>query len=359
MRGWGGWMKSQLGLYLFCGLGILWSLNNSRVDYPSPKSPFLHGRSGPKVKARAYILGEKFHLNSREKRAHKKLHLIHLFSPSGMHLSALLFLPSLFLRKRKKIFLLLLAFVFGAALFFDLPHSFRRMCLVLGAIKITQRFNFFVVALAFLLDLVLGLFWEGFWSKPLSWFMSFLFMGTLTLQLHGGKRSLYMAFLGGQAVVGLCFEQAVYPVGMALGWLVTALFPCFFPLLLVESFIPPFFPFSSWSILWIVDKLSWAAGPQISPLLALVMACFYFGPGSGTRRFQIFSALLLIYFSLLPSKLFNLPQRYQTATPFPAPPPPLFLDRKIYSWGLKFSYPNAMVCRSRLYGAGWSTRCRK
>ncbi len=334
-------MKSQIWLYLFCGAGLFWALNRTHPSY----SKVFPSKISPQSKARAYVLGEKFQLTRKEVRAHRKLHLIHLFTPSGMHLSALLFLPALLLKRRKKAFFFLLTTVFVGALYFEAPHSFRRMCLVLGLTKVTKQLTFQTVLWGFTLDLALG----GFWASPLSWFMSLLFLGTLTLQLYQNKRSLYVGFLGAQALVGLIFQQPIYPLGMALGWIVTDLFPWLFPLLLIESFPLPGFPLSH-LLLFTIQKLSLLAGPELPPLLGLIIALFYFS------KLSRYAWLLLL---LSPVSLPNLPRHYQKATPFPSPPPHQYENKKNYAWGTQFIYQNGMICRSRLYQKGWSTRCKK
>ena len=338
-------MKSQIFLYLFCGLGLWWAINR-----PPPTSSYKPGSYYkyaicPKIKARAYVWGEKYHLLPSERKAHYKLHLTHLFTPSGIHLSALLLFPAWFLKRRKKTFLLLLLIIFVLAYFFSSLHSFKRMCLVALLSRMSRQFNFRVVAGAFLIDLIIG----GFWASPLSWFMSLLFLGTIALQLYSNKRTFFMAFLGGQALVGLLFSNAIYPVGMVLGWLVMTLFSFIFPLLLVESFLLSK-SFFSLPLVLLVKKLSLLAGPSLAAWAGLAMAVLYF------LNYRRMALLLLL---LLPINVANLPRHRQKSATFPVAPPRPFVSVKYHAWGSRFDYKNGMVCRSRLYLDGWSTRCRK
>ena len=346
-------MKSQIALYFFCAACLLAALSQ-RPPFIPKRRPLVE--PPPPVKARAYVLGEKSNLTYKEIKAHKRLHLMHLFTPSGMHLTALLCLPAWFLRRRRKTFLLILASIFAACLGLGALESFRRMCLVLGVSRIARRFSFATIALGFGLDLLIGFWQRGAFTPSISWSMSLLFMGTIVLQRFESKRSLYMGLLGAQALVGLAFNQAVYPLGLLLSWMMVALFPLFFPFFVVESFLWPGLSASS-LFLFAVETLSLGAGPSLPAGLGFFFCVSYF---AGLWPFFIrrMGAFALVA-SLLPYSLPNLPRHYQKAPTFPFPPPKFYQKKTIHTWGVQFFYHNQMVCRSRPYQWGWSTRCRK
>ncbi len=350
-------VKSQIALYLFCAAS-LWAALALREPY---NYRFRRAaKSHPPIKARAYVLGEKSHLSRSELKAHRKLHLMHLFTPSGMHLTALLCLPAWFLRRKRKIFFAVLATVFVCALALGAPESFRRMCLILGLGRICRRFNFAIVGGGFFLDFLITLALRGWGLPSVSWSMSLLFMGTIVLQRLEPKRSLYMGLLGAQALIGVFFQQAVSPLGLLLGWVMVALFPCFFPLFLVESLLWPSFSASS-LYLFLVQILAQAAGPAIPAYLGLGFTALYFFKLWPFVFYRLghHPGLVLLGLALFPYRLPNLPRHYQRPLPFPAPPPRTYQSKTIHTWGVKFHYRGGMVCRSRLYHRGWSTRCRK
>ncbi len=133
----------------------------------------------------SYVAGDYKKISKEIKDAHKILGLNHLFTPSGIHLSALFLLlfPLLFwLRKKNRI----LHFLFGTALylspFFLLPtfYAAKRISLLrifsLWKEFIPYHFSFFwIFLLAFGVDFLLG----GYAASPGSFIYSFLFIGIL------------------------------------------------------------------------------------------------------------------------------------------------------------------------------------
>ena len=80
--------KLGMNLKLLCTSLILFYLA-SLMPKPAPKySPYQKSTI-----AKSYLLGQKRGLSRKVKKAHHKLHLLHLMTPSGLHLSsALLFI---------------------------------------------------------------------------------------------------------------------------------------------------------------------------------------------------------------------------------------------------------------------------
>ena len=103
---------------------------------------------------------------------YKTLALAHVFTPSGFHLSAILWPVMFFLRKRRhKVGLL--SFIGAGLLFLPGQSALKRMTLV----KLQQQF--FGMKTGFLMAMVLDIFWGSFSGCPLGFTYSFLFLGII------------------------------------------------------------------------------------------------------------------------------------------------------------------------------------
>ena len=333
-------MYRQIILYFFCGIGLWYSASNRTYTKTRLQTDIFKKSQ----KARAYILGEKKRLKRNEIKAHHKLHIIHLLTPSGLHLSALLILLVPFLRKKPKLFWPCLGIIYALSGLLGNAHAFRRMLLLTGVARLRKQFDFKTLLISFLLDALFG----SLYDNPLSWFMSLLFLGIIIIHIHEPKYKFFFNILIAQSIIGLVFGNLIYPIGIIIGWLVTALFPLAFPLLIVESI----FPFTNFSQ-FMVDAIVWLSqfsGYGFLPKTILIVLTIIIFP---------FKKLLWVALIVWSIPLDNLPKNYQKPPPFPFSPieKPI---RAIYRpWGVKLIYSNKIICRSRLYRGGWSSHCRK
>lgn len=196
----------------------------------------------------SYVAGEYKKIPKEIKEAHKILGLNHLFTPSGIHLSALflLFFPFLFWLKKSN---RLGHFLFGSLLYlspFVLLPTFsaaKRISLLrlLTLWKTLFPWQIPIFALfigAFVLDIFLG----GYSSSPGSWVYSFLFIGILFSCEKLPSLFVPLALWGGQLMISFFQQTPLTLVGFFLGFLLTALFTPFFPIYFAYFWTSPWLP---------------------------------------------------------------------------------------------------------------------
>ncbi|PIP95068.1 MAG: hypothetical protein COV37_17585 [Bdellovibrio sp. CG11_big_fil_rev_8_21_14_0_20_39_38] len=182
--------------------------------------------------ARAYVWGDKSCLSPRVKKLHKKLQLLHLMTPSGLHYTSFALLLSplmLWLRKKKAAHFLLRLIVWGYFHGVEKLQAFKRMTLfhLLRALipKLDYRFSFLLV---FVIDFIFG----SYSQAPYSFSLSFLFISIIILSESTLTRILHLMLA--QICVCFVFQQKWNLLASLLGMLITALFPLLFPLYLLK-----------------------------------------------------------------------------------------------------------------------------
>lgn len=177
--------------------------------------------------------------------SHKNLYLIHLFTPSGLHLSSLFFFltPLLSFLKFKSF-----NYFFMASLLLTLPPffldgfwavkrvSFLRLLFLVFKKTPLKLSLFAIFILAFALDFVFGTFKDS----PLSFTYSFLFLGMIFAGQKWPSIWLPLFIMLGQFIV--CFFQQIpfFPLNFFLGFLLTSLFSLLFPIFFLAFCIPQF-----------------------------------------------------------------------------------------------------------------------
>lgn len=282
--------------------------------------------------AKSYLLGQKKGLDRKLKKAHHKLHLLHLMTPSGLHLSMGLYFFKKFIKRKIVIQCLLLAMIVLTTFLGDY-FALRRMAFY----GLTKNFMG-----TFLIDLFLG----GFHASPFSYALSFLFIGIILINRDRPKKKLARDFVLAQIIIALFFEQKVYPLGFLIGFFLTPIISFGFPLFLLDFLLPKMNPISNITATMIIF-FSKFAGPALSPLPALFIISLCQLPYG-------FLFLMVAW----PSTLQNFPHHLWQKKAFHAPPPKSFQEIKRFSSGYKLIYDNGLICRSRLYSTGWSTRCK-
>ncbi|TNF26351.1 MAG: hypothetical protein EP319_14095 [Deltaproteobacteria bacterium] len=175
--------------------------------------------------------GDKTRLRKEMKRKFKLLGIYHLFTPSGLHLSSL-FLPLFFLLKKRpsKFLRLLISGMLLIPFAFEKFYSLKRMCLFhLIKILFPKMNNRTVFILVFILDLIRG----GYNDSPLSYGLSFLFLGSILLSTH--LWSLMMTLFFSQMLVASLFGDFFSPLGFLAGQFLTMIFSTLFPFLVLSS----------------------------------------------------------------------------------------------------------------------------
>lgn len=169
------------------------------------------------------ITGDKSKLSFKLKKKLKQMGLLHLFTPSGLHLSSFFFLR--FLPKKILLGIFFLLFLWLSTYFcyssMERVIIFKIIHLVLKERKIETHF-FLTFIFSFLL---------GQYREPLSFLYSFLFWGTIIIFRNNPiKGVFYLSFqnLILNSLTGLDSNILLFILNPIITLLTTAIFPLFF-----------------------------------------------------------------------------------------------------------------------------------
>lgn len=186
----------------------------------------------------ALFTGQKLGISARTSKDLKKVNLIFLLSPSGFHLGAtfLLFqsLLGLIVHQRlKKVFAPLFLLLFAIQAYFLSHQAFIRSLslrtLARGKFKFKLKINIeMMVVLIFILSFCMG----HYHASPLSFIMSFAFLGTFISLKDYGKIHLVLGLFLIQLILNLFLAQKVSLLSIALGLLGVFIFKYLFMLIL-------------------------------------------------------------------------------------------------------------------------------
>ena len=312
----------------------------------APKQSFYSkARFGLSIKlsplAKAYFLGDKSELKNKTKKAHQNLNIQHLMTPSGLHLSALLFLLGFFTKRSSVFFgglLVLLLLTYPL----DGFSSLKRM-IIFGLLKhnpIRKIETNHCFWLTFLLAFLLGM----YFNNPLSFSLSFLFLGALLstgFRLH----SLLILFFS-QAIISAWLNKDFYPLGSVYGLLLSLFSPFAFAGLILENIIGVQHFSNFW--LGVVSLLDTHKGIALPNPVLILLPVYLMGTNKKMRSISL--GLCLIFQTL------ELNPKFKTLS-FKARAPRHYKEIKNIKGGIKTTYKNNMRCYSRLKMDEWSTHC--
>ncbi|WP_412473870.1 ComEC/Rec2 family competence protein [Halobacteriovorax sp. YZS-1-1] len=187
---------------------------------------------------RSVITGQKWGLDKKLKKRLSHLNLMHLMTPSGLHLSSLFLIFFLIRRRFKRptqFIELVMCFIF----YFFLPgyYSFRRVALlrsffILNDIRKTnytkmQIFIFFLIT-----DFLFGTYRFG----HLSFYLSTLFLALIFSIKDFRVYKMYLLFFVAQLFIAHKFSGVIYPASVILSPLLTSLFTLVYPILFLNLF---------------------------------------------------------------------------------------------------------------------------
>jgi hypothetical protein len=181
----------------------------------------------------AMVFGVKRGLPQTLKKKFQTLNLLHLFTPSGLHFSSLfIFLTPIFNRSYKwnkklpKVFTILIClFPFFLIKFYSLK---RIALLKILTILFNQNISIFkLFCFTFLYDFFLG----SYEKSPLSFAYSFIFLGVL-LSFNTFNWKIVLSLITAQMILAISMDQTINLAGSIFGFMITALFSLFFPLLI-------------------------------------------------------------------------------------------------------------------------------
>ncbi|MBI2520024.1 MAG: hypothetical protein HYV97_06395 [Bdellovibrio sp.] len=267
---------------------------------------------------KAFLWGDTRDLHPRLRLAIKELNLPHLFTPSGLHLWAMrlagspleLVLYSLhpWIHGVYQGFLCLFPFAFQGL------YALKRMGLFhlvllglrLWAKKKQKKLNHFVIFLAvFALDFIFGTYQQG----PLSFCLSFLFLGSIFASFPNTKTWAYL--IGAQIFLATMQGRPLTTMALLISPLVVGQFALLFPTILLAIAWPHDWIIKTtlWGTQAFMRELTWLFGlaqkypyffPWLFPSITLALAIPLFLTGGAVAR-----RWALILFLLAPNGVLN------------------------------------------------------
>jgi hypothetical protein len=170
-------------------------------------------------------------IRSEMSQRYELLNLKHLFTPSGLHLSAIL-KPLFFIIRGRKIQIFILTCFLVCLLFGQHPALTR--------VTVIQLLRYqFSAAISFVLAFGLELLTLAFQTSWLSFVFSFLFLGFI----YAEKRYLFLWFFLGQCLVAFFVMSPISPLSLILSPVINIIFCLIMPVLFLMSF-----PLWDWQI---------------------------------------------------------------------------------------------------------------
>ena len=182
---------------------------------------------------RAMTSGNKRGLNRKLKTVMKNFGLMHILTPSGIHLSSVL---SIF-RFTPKIsfffFLIIFCFIFYSENYL----SMERVLLFKLLYKIFSKVGLFNIELIFIFCITSSLFMGHFQRSPLSFIYSVAFWGVIVIfRKHPFKMIIHLNFM--LYFVNSFTATSVSALSIFINPLVTSVVSCLFPFLFINAFLP-------------------------------------------------------------------------------------------------------------------------
>lgn len=241
--------------------------------------------------------GDKSRLRKKVKRTFKLFGLYHLFTPSGLHLTAIL-LPFFFFLKKNhsKLLKSLLILVLLPAFWLEKFYSLKRMCLFHILKLLFPKLNFRTI---FILTFFLNFLWGGWNQSPLSFALSYLFFGSIIFSKT--KKQILSHLFFSQMLVASLFEDYFSPFGFLIGQLFNLSFSLFFPVITLTTPLP--LPLDLTLVSAFLNLIEFCSKVlSNSPVLLLnplsVLFMYLCWMGRGRRNIQV------VVLMILPSSLF-------------------------------------------------------
>lgn len=219
----------------------------------------------------------------------QKYNLMHLFTPSGLHLSFLGWLIWQLIPSSIAVFLWLIIGLSSYQLHLLAIARISLIQLIKNASLLTQwKFNpFSLFLLAFTLDFFIG----TYHVSHLSFFYSFLFLGSLYAAVDKGeKKYFFLYLLYSQFFLAIITQQVFYPIHSLLGLILSSIFSLIFPLFLFSALTQTLWSLSEWPIQIMTELLEFTDhyfthfNFSTSPYLLI----FYFFPHWIKNKFILF-----------------------------------------------------------------------
>lgn len=311
----------------------------------------------------AYSSGHRSGLTKKMRLAHQRLHLQHLFTPSGLHFSALLIFlsPLLFWTPKRGLFLFTLALLclpWTLEGFYSIKRISALKIAHLMAKKMGIKISPFTLFLVvFLIDFFVGTYRDS----PLSFSYSFLFLGLIFATFKEAKITMIASLMLGQVLVGYLNSTEIYPLGFVLGFMATSAFSLVFPLMLAGFLSAPLFSMS-WleplvkmyiELIDLFSQLSFALEEAFYPSTAFIFALLLF-LGLNRKRFLLLCLLNTTPLLNTHPTHYWAPPHYQKVTSTQAQ------KLKVAYRGWSYTNQAKQKCLAKYYEKeGWREYCRE
>ena len=220
-------MRYLILIILFLSLAGI----SKNTQFLKPSSFKLQKRYQGEEYLHAIVTGDKSSLSKEQKQNLRDFSLLHLITPSGLHLSSLFIIQKIF---GKRVYLLLMSFftifIFNLNGFYPLKRImfFKGFKLLFRSMNNQMAFN-----LTFLLDLLVGFYQRS----PFSSLLSMLFWGTILSHQKMESFSLIKKLFINSILVSLIFDQSLNAFSFILNPIYSFLISISFPFLLLSNLL--------------------------------------------------------------------------------------------------------------------------
>lgn len=291
--------------------------------------------------------GHKKGVSRKTKEIMRSFGLLHLFTPSGLHLSSIL-LCFLILSKNLKKSRGLKIIMMALYLFSQSISGFDSIKRILLWRSIPANHQYLSYLFAAVLDLLI--FYE--WRSPLSFSFSFLFLGTILIFQRSAKIKLLAALLLNQWMIATFFGESFEPFSVLLGFGITAIMTFLFPIFFLQTTIAPFFILKE---IGVIIELIITLLKDLAPFTSFIsippsLLSFVIANAILRKQKKLF---IIVLFCLLPNSMVEERKPTQVWKSLDAN----LYDIKRRSWGYlgwKSSYEK---CRVKLKAGRWKQSC--
>ena len=187
--------------------------------------------SKEKIMIKGLVFGQKPRKKDLRK-AMGNLHIYHLFTPSGLHLSSLLLFLSLFSLKRVSLFIL-----FPLVIFIDGFFAFKRVYFIKLLGELLKIKNFYVDSRYLFIFIFLLEFLFRIQLNPLSFTYSFLFLGIIYSLKDSSPFIILVGLWFGQSLIVSFTSGSLHIFSLPLNSLLTFLITFSYPLILLNALV--------------------------------------------------------------------------------------------------------------------------
>jgi len=201
---------------------------------------------------RSFLTGRKRGVPKELKQAMARLNLLHLLTPSGLHLSSLFIIFILIRRKFSSPWIDRSELILCLGLYLFLPgyYSLRRVSLLRSLFLINKKFDKkFSNIQVFLVFLIFDISFGTFHHSKLSFAYSVLFLGIIFLGNKLNFIKLSLLFFSGQVMMAYISNQSISTLSVIFGPLITWIFTLVYPLIFLNLVFIKIFNYSEFLVI--------------------------------------------------------------------------------------------------------------